>query len=66
MICKLYLLCKGVPTVCVIDVWAGVDSVWEQRKTRSQPVLVIVQGKMLAVGAADRANELQASIVRPA
>jgi len=34
-------------TVCVTRWWAGVDSVWEQKKTQSQPVLVIAQGKML-------------------
>jgi hypothetical protein len=30
-----------------MDAGAGVDSAWEQKKTRSQPVLVIAQGKML-------------------
>ena len=28
-----------------VDRWAGVDNVWEQEKTRSQPVLVTAQGK---------------------
>ena len=27
---------RGVPTVCVTCVWAGVDSVWEQRKLEAR------------------------------
>jgi len=47
-------------------VWAGVDSVWEQEKLEASLSWPIGQGKMLAVGAADRASEPQANTVRPA
>ena len=32
-----YFCCaRGVPTVCVTFVWAGVDKVWEQEKLRAR------------------------------
>ncbi|MCC7118205.1 MAG: hypothetical protein IT310_06740 [Anaerolineales bacterium] len=30
---------RGVPTVCVTCVWAGVDSVWEQKKLEAWKML---------------------------
>jgi hypothetical protein len=30
---------RGVPTVCVTCVWAGVDNVWEQEKTEARKML---------------------------
>jgi hypothetical protein len=38
--------CDRHPTVCVTCVWAGVDSVWEQRKLKATLC------EMLAAGAA--------------
>ena len=45
---KPRMLSAGYLRVCLdrLDNQAGVDSVWEQEKTRSQPVSVTVRGKM--------------------
>ena len=38
---KPYLsFARGVPTVCVTCVWAGVDSAWEQKKPEARKMLV--------------------------
>jgi hypothetical protein len=31
---------RGVPTVCVTCVWAGVDNAWEQEKLEARKMLV--------------------------
>jgi len=31
---------RGVPTVCVTRVWAGVDNVWEQEKPKARKMLL--------------------------
>ena len=42
IICILYsktMNSRGVPTVCVTCVWAGVDSAWEQEKLEARKML---------------------------
>ena len=52
-----YFICWLLPNGLRSGGWAGVDSVWEQKKLEAR--------KMLAVGAADWASEPQANIAQP-
>ena len=48
-----YLVALSRPTACVTGAGAGVDSVWEQEKLVASLPWRAVQGKMLALGAAE-------------